>query len=456
MTTHKATVMQTSATIRSFFYLVAFLLLGNLCVAAPSLAADDFWIRKGSGAALRPFTKPAEGKAKKRTELRTKLKSRKFDADESSSETGLDSAPETTPKATVPNTTPPTVPTQTPTNDVASLTGSADAEPVETADDSDLAPFAGTPDQSGRLVSPATEIAQPYTPTYSNPVKRKWRVGVFIRSGSKPIADVLAQIPIPQHWPEQRVSVFENSVPANFEVEEIEQLDGLQRLLLHGREIPARKTVLAVMTYVVTTQSVDAPADTTIFRLPDPDDREVKGFLKTSAGINFRNKKLKKQAAELVARASTDWDKALAIYNWVRANITQIPEIENAKYLGSQAAFVKRKGYNEDVVAVFVAMCRSVDIPARMVFVDGGTDAEFMLDDPAGRHHWFPCDLVGLAAFGKTVEPKIILQKGDSIKVPGQKGRQKFVVATGVCKGIKGTRVEPLMQFIREPRPFNE
>ena len=446
MTTHKSTVMQTSATIRFFLFLVAFLWLGNLCVAAPSLAADDFWIRKGSGAALRPFTKPAEGKAKKRTELRTKLKSRKLDLVEPSSKTGKNSAPETAPPAQ----------TKTPTSDIAPQTGSTETQPLDPADDTDLAPFAGTPDRSGRLVSPATKIAQPYTPTYSNPVKRKWRVGVYIRSGSKPIADVLAQIPIPQHWPEQRVSVFENGIPANFEVEEIEQLDGLQRLLLHGRAIPARKTVLALMTYVITTRSVDAPADTTIFRLPDPEDRDVKDFLKTSAGINFRNKKLKKQAAELIAHASTDWSKALAIYNWVRANISQIPEIDNAKHLGSQAAFVKRKGYNEDVVAVFVAMCRSVDIPARMVFVDGGTDAEFMLDDPAGRHHWFPCDLVGLAAFGRTVEPKIILQKGDSIKVPGQKGRQKFVVATGICKGIKGTRVEPLMQFIREPRPFEE
>ena len=402
--------------------------------------ADEFWIRKGSGSAVRPVA-TASSKKKTKTTLRTKLNKANRPSSTSSEISDSESA--------------------LPSNDSAG--NDSDSSPAENG------PAVTMPAETTQTIPPLSPISsdqakaaeeptagEPYTPTYGEPVKRRWRVGVVIKTGRQPIKDVLTYIPVPQQWPEQEVSIFKDEVPGNFEVQEVEQLKGLQRLVLHGRSIEAKQTVVALMTYTVTTKRINLPPDTSVFRLPDHKNREVKGFLTTSEGINFRNKKLRKQAEELAAVAGSDWDKAKAIYDWVRNNIEQLPEVENARYLGAQAAFVKREGFNDDIVGLFIAMCRSVKIPARMVFVDGGSEAEFMLDDAAGNHHWFPCDVVGLEAFGKTVEPKLVLQKGDSIKVPGEKGRRKFVPATGICKGITGTVSPKAMNFVREPRPLED
>ena len=379
--------------------------------------ADDFWITKGGDATpRRTVVKKTPKKISKRV-LKAEAKAEEIEASDA-----LKIAKAAQPAAT---TIKSTAPEQSPTE------AKVDQEPV---------------------VDPTVS----YGSTYSSPIRRKWRVGVVIKTGKKPIQDVLAQIPIPQPWPEQEVVVFKNEVPGNFEIEKVEQLDGLQRLLLHGRSIEAGQTVVALMTYIVTTKRVNLPADTSVFKLPDDKDKEVKKYTATSPGISFRNKKLKKQAELLIGTASTDWDRVRAIYDWVRENIEQLPEAANAKHLGTEAAFVKKKGYTEDVTGLFVAMCRANDVPARMVFVDGSPSAEFMLADPNGEHHWFPCDVTGLEAFGKTVEPKLILQKGDSIKVPGEKGRRKFVPATGICTGTTGTVAKGAMAFVREPRPMEE
>jgi transglutaminase-like putative cysteine protease len=384
------------------------------------LKAEEFWIRKGSGSlprTARKTTKKEKNKTVKRTELKKAVKS---------------------------------------SNDASE--GSNTKAPI-TANSADKTKSAASPAES-TVVSPPGAHAdrsadgEAYVPTFGRPQSRGFRVGVVIKTGRQPIKDVLAHIPVPQEWPEQEVGIFKDEVPGNFEVQEVEQLQGLQRLVLHGRSIESKQTVVALMTYKVTTKVINQPSDTSIFRLPDHKDKAVKGFLMTSEGINFRNKKLRKQAEELASSADSDWGKAQAIYDWVRDNIEQLPEVANARYLGAQAAFVKGEGFSDDVVSLFIAMCRSVRIPARTVYYDTGSYAEFMLDDGAGNHHWFPCDLVGLPAFGKTVEPKLILQKGDSIKVPGEKGRRKFVPATGICKGISGTVSPKAMNFVREPRPL--
>lgn len=404
--------------------LVAFLICGLLPPAIAS-GADKFWIRKGNGAAVQPIAK-AKKKKRATPKLLTKIKKSADNDPVPSTERMLgaaDSSGSYSPPESAASSAPtsPTTPAAEPPNDLK-------------------------PPQEP---SAADEPAEAYRPAYSNPVKRRYRVGVVIKSGKNPIADVLANIPIPQSWPEQEVQMFKDEVPGNFEVQEIEQLEGLQRMILHGRSIEAKQKVVALVTYTVTTRRIDLPPDTSIFRLPDPKAKELKGFLMTSTGINFRNKKLRKQAETLVSGASTDWDKVKAIYDWVRANVNLLPENENARQLGAQAAFIKRQGYNEDVVGLFIAMCRSAKIPARMVFADGVTDAEFMLDDAVGNHHWFPCDVAGLEAFGKTVEPKLILQKGDSIKVPGEKGRRKYVPETGKCTGYKNAPVKPQMIWVR-------
>ncbi len=280
--------------------------------------------------------------------------------------------------------------------------------------------------------------------TFSDPVKQKWRVGVVLVTGRDAVRDVYTYIPIPKEWPEQSVAIFDEDIPIEFAVQKIDELDGLDRLILRGRMIPPKKKIVALQTFMVTTHRVNAPPDTTVFSIPDKKDKLAKQFSASGAEISFRDKNLRKQAEELIEGEGTDWEKVERIFDWVRDNIDQ----SGGDPRGSIAAFVKKEGHPEDVVGLFVAMCRANSIPARMVFVDGTQYAEFLLADPNGQLHWFPCDVVGIRAFGKIVEPKVILQKGDSIRVPGVKGKKKFVAAYGEVKSMTAPKQ---MLFVREP-----
>ena len=392
-------------------------LLVSLSFSASTHAQDRFWIRKGS----------AYG-APKNAVRKTTIAPKKTPVTQKKSAVA-DTKPEVKAPTTVPAALPaPTIikeagtqlPTKVSKTSPLPLTGDQPKTPTQSTDKE----YVGV--------------------TFSDPVKQKWRVGVVLVTGRDAVKDVFTYIPIPKEWPEQSVSIFDEDIPVEFAVQKIDQLDGLDRLILRGRVIPAKKKVVALQTFMVTTHRVNAPPETTVFSIPDKKQKLAKKHIASGAEISFRNKDLRKKAEELIEGEGTDWEKVERIFDWVRDNIDQGGEDPR----GSIAAFVKKSGHPEDVVGLFVAMCRANSIPARMVFVDGSQYAEFLLADPNGELHWFPCDVVGIRAFGKIVEPKVILQKGDNIRVPGVKGKKKFVAAYGE---VKSTTAPKQMLFVREP-----
>jgi transglutaminase-like putative cysteine protease len=341
-------------------------------------------------------------------------------------------------------------PTDKPPGDVAvsitrpAVTAVEKSEPPSQPVNETPAPSTAAAEVDSAAATAPTDNQQYVGVTFSNPVKQKWRVGVVLVTGRDAVKDVFTYIPIPKEWPEQSVSIFDEDIPIEFAVQKIDELDGLDRLILRGRIIPPKKKIVALQTFMVTTSRVNAPPDTTVFSIPDSKDKLAKKFIASGAAISFRNNALRKQAKELIAEEGTDWEKVERIFDWVRENIDQ----GSGDPKGSIAAFVKKAGHPEDVVGLFVAMCRANSIPARMVFCDGTQYAEFLLADPSGQLHWFPCDVVGIRAFGKIVEPKVILQKGDNIRVPGVKGKKKFVAAYGEVKSMTAPKQ---MLFVREP-----
>ena len=380
-------------------------------------AQDGFWIRKGS----------AYG-APKNAVRKTKIAPKK---------------PPITPKKSAVADVKPEV--TAPTNVRAALPAptiikAAPQQPPTQVGKTSPLPSTGPPSET----SPQSTDKEYVGVTFSDPVKQKWRVGVVLVTGRDAVKDVFTYIPIPKEWPEQSVTIFDEDIPVEFAVQKIDELDGLDRLILRGRVIPAKKRVVALQTFMVTTHRVNAPPDTTVFSIPNKKQKLAKRHISSGAEISFRNKDLRKKAEELIEGAGTDWEKVEQIFDWVRDNVDQ----GGAEPRGSIAAFVKKSGHPEDVVGLFVAMCRANSIPARMVFVDGSQYAEFLLADPNGELHWFPCDVVGIRAFGKIVEPKVILQKGDNIRVPGVKGKQKFVAAYGEVKSLTAPKQ---MLFVREP-----
>ena len=157
---------------------------------------------------------------------------------------------------------------------------------------------------------------------------------------------------------------------------------------------------------------------------------------------------MKKQAKSLFDVTQSDWVKVQGLYDWVRENI----EERAGDSKGTVAAFQNKFGNSEDRVGLFVAMCRINKVPARMVYVDGGQYAEFYLVDDKKQGHWFPCKVSGIREFGSIGEPRVVLQKGDSYKIPGEKKKLRFVNAKGTVKGSVPPRI---LKFAREPLSVN-
>ncbi|MCH2181902.1 MAG: transglutaminase-like domain-containing protein [Mariniblastus sp.] len=283
-------------------------------------------------------------------------------------------------------------------------------------------------------------------PSLLNPVKYNWRVGVQIKAGRSPASNFLVTIPIPVNWPEQRVELLEQDVPE--EIRSVKQRSlnsGVQQLVIDIPRIKANRLVELSMIYQVTVGHISGPKQPASLKISKKPPREAKEYLGVGPQISYRNSKLRAQVKKLISEPENDWEKIEAIFDWVRSNI----ELVDGDEEDSIHTFRQRQGCAEDLVGLFVAMCRAAKVPARVVWVEGHSYAEFMLVDEQGEHHWFPAQVAGLRQFGSMNEPRIILQKGDNIKVPEKELRQKFV-----AEFVKGSgQAKPKVRFIREMLP---
>ncbi len=284
--------------------------------------------------------------------------------------------------------------------------------------------------------------------TFSNPVTNRWKVGVQIKTGRSSVKGMLVTIPVPTDWPEQKVTIVEENLPPSIrdvQYRDVEQC--VKQLVAKIPSIPANELVEMTVIFQVTTQQINGPTDTTMFKIPNPVPREVRDFLGVSPQISFRNAKFRAQVKEITAGKDSAWQQVQSIADWIRDNI----EYREAETTDTLSTFRKKQGGAEDLVGLFVAMCRAHKVPARMVWVEGHQYAEFLLVDAAGGGHWFPCQIAGIPEFGSISEPRIILQKGDNIKVPEKSERQKFVAEFVTASGV----VKPQVNFIRQLLPAN-
>ena len=300
---------------------------------------------------------------------------------------------------------------------------------------------------------PSTGIAQSDTEgegnkvTFSNPVQSKWKVGTKIIGGAKPALNVLITLPVPTDWPEQTVTFDDVVVDSQSRVlDDFRTIDGgVHQLVVKMPRLAPREQVTVSVTCAVTTNQVNAPPKPSALLKPKTSHRDGKPYTGVGPDINFRNAKLRNQVKELVEGKASAWAEVEAIFDWVRDEIdetTQAPgDVVNV--------FRNRKGCNEDKVGLFVAMCRANKIPARMVWVEGTQRAEFMLVDSEKKAHWIPCSPGGIREFGSVAEPRIIMQKGDSIRVPEKEQRQKYVAEFVTCNG-DGPSAKPRVGFFRE------
>ena len=278
-------------------------------------------------------------------------------------------------------------------------------------------------------------------------VVQKWQCGVSMSAGDNPCMRLVATIPVPVDWPEQEVRVAEEDITPAARVT-YQMLEGVKQMTVTISRLPAGQEAHAIVTMEVRRSAIEPPEKTDNLKLPDPARLEigVRPYLGPSPLIETRSPKITALAKKIAPDQTKAWAKVEAIYDWVRENVKFK---EKLPLRGALAALNAGEGGCDDVTAVFIALCRVNDIPARTVHVYNHCYPEFYLVDDKAVGHWFPCEVAKGRLFGGTVETRPILEKGDNFRDPrNPKEHHHFLPET-----VTGAGGRPTVDFIRELLP---
>lgn len=168
-------------------------------------------------------------------------------------------------------------------------------------------------------------------------------------------------------------------------------------------------------------------------------------YLQDSPGIQTSDSEVRKVAQSIAAEHKHPWDQAAAISAWIRKTIK--PQI--GPYTSVAKAMQKKQGDCEEMAAVFVALCRSLQIPARLVWVPNHNWAEFFLINESGTGHWIPVHTACYGWFGWTGAHELVLQKGDRIVHPQKRNTQRLLEDWLQWQGAR-----PEVRFVGELKPL--
>ncbi|MEM8733013.1 MAG: transglutaminase-like domain-containing protein [Planctomycetota bacterium] len=188
------------------------------------------------------------------------------------------------------------------------------------------------------------------------------------------------------------------------------------RLVLQADSIRRGQRVSAAAKYRLQISKSYFGYDPEMFPVHANQPRSARAFLGDSPGIKSSSSEVRKVAKAVRGDAKHPWVLAQRFRDWVWENI----EGRYQDYTDVVTALRKRVGDCEERAAVFVALCRSCDIPARLVWVPNHNWAEIMLVDESGEEHWIPVHTAAYSWFGWTGVHELVLQKGDRIPIPGK------------------------------------
>src|SRR5262245_38591516 len=275
------------------------------------------------------------------------------------------------------------------------------------------------------LACPLLSSAQDRGIRLGQQTRTTWRFGVVIKAPSGPVKGIQATLPVPMDWPEQSVKEIKKETTTNVGSVTYKVLDGgVRQMVVSIPRLPTGGEASAVVTLEVTKNRIQPPDDTNVYQLPKPNTALAK-FLAPSPYIESKDPKIQSLAVQLTADKPQAWDKAAAIFDWVRENI----KYEFADDIRpANVALSDGKGDCEELSSLVVALCRASKLPARAVWVPRHTYPEFYLVDDQGKGHWFPCQAAGAERqFGGMTEDRPILQKGDNFTVPRERAPQRYV-----------------------------
>lgn len=272
---------------------------------------------------------------------------------------------------------------------------------------------------------------------------QRWKVGIRVAAATGPCAGIYGTFSVPSDWPEQDVKVVDETVSETVRQSHDRELgDGVRQMVLVVPRLDFGEQAEVTITYEITRRIKPVPPDTTIFKIPQKMTSAVRQYLTNSPMIECRHSKIRMRAKEITADEETAWEKIEAIHAWVTENI----EHTSSPLKGAAQTLAQGEGNHEDLAGLFIALCRASRVPARTVWVPGYCYAEFYLEGEDEQREWFPCEFKQKTVFGTVSEPYVILQKGENVRVPEKKERQRFVAEYLTVK----TGRKPTVSFVRE------
>ncbi|QDU58656.1 transglutaminase-like domain-containing protein [Aeoliella mucimassa] len=289
----------------------------------------------------------------------------------------------------------------------------------------------------------------------------QFRVGAEITAVRGACKDIRAMVAVPFECAEQSVRLVSEDFSRHVDKVKVRDLDGgAQQMLITIPYLGAGETATAIQTYEVTTNTIEPPEDedTVDLVIPKRPDRKVRKYLTSSPMIESRDGKIRSLAGELWRETDdlstedgevTDWRRIEHLYDYM---------LENIKYSegpDKSAANTLRDGKADCFgrSALFIALCRANDIPARVVWVDQHCYAEFYMEDAEGTGQWFPIESAGSRSFGGMPLARTIMQKGDSFQVPERRGEKLFYASDYLMALPVGKSGKPTVKYIREEVP---
>lgn len=274
----------------------------------------------------------------------------------------------------------------------------------------------------------------------------KYQIGAKITTGPAAFTGVTLRFPVPNDWPEQKVNVVDEELYDRAKDIEYRVLDsGVRQMMVAIPQVPAQTEANVLITYEVAISPILAPEQTAGLIKPKKVTKETRFFVGDSPMIESRDKNLKKVVAEITKDEQDPWVALSAAHRWILDNVTETV----SKAQSTEDTLKNKQGCNEDRAALFVAMARAFDVPARLVMVEGGQHAEFCLEDPSGKLHWYPCSFRGSGEFGSLTNPAVVFQKGDNVKEPEAGKRVRLIREHIHGKGSAAPQVEIVRRVVQ-------
>jgi hypothetical protein len=284
----------------------------------------------------------------------------------------------------------------------------------------------------------------------------RFRVGAVITAKRGACRDIQGMVAVPIECDEQQVRIVEEDFSPGVTATFRDLAGGNARQMLFALPfLEGGSEAHAILTYEVTTRTTLPPSDAEAaeLKIPDRVPRGLRGYVSPSSFIEARHPKIKKLARQIqkdfeeANPEGSDLERVEAIYDYVMENIEYIEGPDTSAVTTLETGSADCHGRS----ALIIALCRSMEIPARMVWVNNHVYPEVYLERGEDDGVWLPSESAGTIAFAEMPVARPILQKGDDFRIPERRG-EKLRYASEYMTALPAKRGsgKPSVKYIRE------